>query len=78
MEEGPESCPKADGPFKVLQRIGENSYKIELPRNYGVSATFNVSDLSHCIDNYNNKDSKMSPFKLGENDAEKSKFRKYF
>uniref|UniRef100_A0A2N9I8Y4 RNA-directed DNA polymerase n=1 Tax=Fagus sylvatica TaxID=28930 RepID=A0A2N9I8Y4_FAGSY len=38
--------PRADGPFRVLQRIGENAYKIELPGDYGVSATFNVSDLS--------------------------------
>jgi hypothetical protein len=35
--------PRADGPFRVLQRIGENAYKIELPGDYGVSATFNVS-----------------------------------
>uniref|UniRef100_A0A2N9J8I5 Integrase catalytic domain-containing protein n=1 Tax=Fagus sylvatica TaxID=28930 RepID=A0A2N9J8I5_FAGSY len=38
--------PRADGPFRVLQRIGEKAYKIELPGDYGVSATFNVSDLS--------------------------------
>ena len=38
--------PRADGLFKVLQRIGENVYKIELPGEYGVSATFNVSDLA--------------------------------
>jgi hypothetical protein len=38
--------PRADGPFRMLQRIGENAYKIELPGDYGVSATFNVSDLS--------------------------------
>jgi hypothetical protein len=38
--------PRADGPFKVLQRIGENAYKIELPGEYGLSATFNVSDLA--------------------------------
>lgn len=38
--------PLADDPFKVLQRVGDNAYKIELPGNYGVSATFNVADLS--------------------------------
>jgi len=37
--------PRGDGPFKVLQRIGDNAYKIELPGDYGVSATFNVADL---------------------------------
>ena len=38
--------PWADGPFRVLQHIGENAYKIELPGDYGVLPTFNVSDLS--------------------------------
>ena len=38
--------PRADGPFRVLQRIRENAYNIELPDDYGVSTTFNVSDLS--------------------------------
>jgi hypothetical protein len=30
----------------VLQRIRENAYKIELPGDYRVLATFNASDLS--------------------------------
>ena len=38
--------PRADGPFKVLQRIAKNAYKIDLPGDYSVLATFNVSDLS--------------------------------
>ena len=41
--------PRADGPFKVLERINNNAYKLELPRDYGVSATFNVADLSPYI-----------------------------
>ena len=38
--------PRADGPFKVLQRIAKNAYKIDLPGDYSVLATFNVFDLS--------------------------------
>ena len=38
--------PRADGPFEVLERINDNAYKINLPEEYGVSATFNVADLS--------------------------------
>ena len=38
--------PRVDGQFRVLQCVGENAYKIELPGDYGVSATFNVSDIS--------------------------------
>jgi len=37
--------PRADGPFEVLERINDNAYKVGLPGDYGVSATFNVADL---------------------------------
>ena len=32
--------PRADGPFKVLQRVNENAYKLDLPADSGVSPTF--------------------------------------
>ena len=35
-----------DGPFQVLERINDNAYKLDLPSEYTVSATFNVTDLS--------------------------------
>ncbi|CAJ2636512.1 unnamed protein product [Trifolium pratense] len=38
--------PRGDGPFQVLARINNNAYKIELPGEYGVSAPFNVADLT--------------------------------
>ena len=38
--------PQGDGPFQVLERINDNAYKIDLPGEYNVSATFNVSNLS--------------------------------
>lgn len=43
----------------------DNAYKVELPGNYGISSTFNVSDLSPYEDD-NSIDSRMSPFQLGE------------
>ncbi|GKV11007.1 hypothetical protein SLEP1_g22296 [Rubroshorea leprosula] len=38
--------PRGDGPFQVIARINDNAYKLELPGEYNVSATFNISDLS--------------------------------
>ena len=38
--------PRGDGPFKVLKRINNNAYIIDIPTSkYMVSNTFNVSDL---------------------------------
>ena len=45
--------PRADGPFKIIQKINDNAYKVELPGDYGVLATFNVSDLSPYEDDAN-------------------------
>ena len=36
---------RGSGPFKVLKRIGTNAYELELPKEFGVNSTFNVSDL---------------------------------
>ncbi|GJY80086.1 hypothetical protein Tco_0492837, partial [Tanacetum coccineum] len=38
--------PRADGLFRAHKRINDNAYKIDLPGEYHVSATFNVADLS--------------------------------
>ena len=32
--------PRVDEPFLILQRFGENAYKVELPTSYEVSSTF--------------------------------------
>ena len=38
--------PRGDGPFQVLERINDNAYKLDLPGEYNISSTFNVSNLS--------------------------------
>ncbi|XP_062213375.1 uncharacterized protein LOC133914267 [Phragmites australis] len=55
---------RGDGPFKVLERINDNAYKIELPSNYtDVSATFNVKDL---LPFFGGAESRTTPFQEGE------------
>jgi len=56
---------RGDGPFRVLKRINNNSYIIDLPGEYGVSSTFNVSDLSPFVisdDEEEPQDSMKNPF----------------
>ena len=37
--------PRIDGPFKVLERIGENAYKLDILDENDISLMFNVKDL---------------------------------
>ncbi|PIK33327.1 hypothetical protein BSL78_29859 [Apostichopus japonicus] len=39
-------APRGDGPFRVLERINNNAYRIELLGEFNVSNTFNVTDLA--------------------------------
>lgn len=38
--------PREERPFQIFEKINDNAYKVDLPCEYNVSATFNVSDLS--------------------------------
>ena len=57
---------RTDCPFKVLQHINDNAYKVDLPKNYGVSATFNVADLSLYEEDDYLYDLRSNPIKQGE------------
>nr|GFA59291.1 RNA-directed DNA polymerase [Tanacetum cinerariifolium] len=63
--------PRADGPFRILKKINDNAYKVELPGHYGVSDTFNVVDLSPYTPNADfDDDSGSSSFLEGEDDTD--------
>jgi hypothetical protein len=40
-----ELMPHAAGPFKVITKINDNAYILDLPMEFGVSTSFNVADL---------------------------------
>lgn len=37
---------KGDGPFQILETINDNAYKVDLSSDYGVSAIFNIFNIS--------------------------------
>ena len=36
---------RVDAPFNIIENIGDNAYKLELPVDYDISPIFNVKDL---------------------------------
>jgi hypothetical protein len=53
--------PRGDGPFKVLKRINDNAYIIDIPQSkYLVSNTFNVADLSPYHGDEDNSESRTT------------------
>nr|GEU50565.1 hypothetical protein [Tanacetum cinerariifolium] len=63
--------PRGDGPFRVLKKINDNAYKIELPGHYNVYSTFNVANLSpYKGDSDDEPDSGSSLFQEGEDDTD--------
>ena len=53
--------PRGDGPFQVIARINDNAYQLDLPGEYNISATFNISDLSLFYFDIDNDDSWTNP-----------------
>ena len=63
---------RGDGPYKVVQKVGENAYKIKLPGDTQVSVTFNVGDLTPYLedDEEHDEDLRINPLQGGGVDAE--------
>jgi hypothetical protein len=51
---------RAAGPFKILAKINDNAYKLELPPEFGVSPRFNISDLRPYLGEEDEKPSRMT------------------
>jgi hypothetical protein len=62
--------PRAAGPFKVLEKINDNTYKLELPPEFGVSSTFNISDLKPYLGEEDELDLRMTPIQEGEDNED--------
>jgi transposase InsO family protein len=62
--------PRADGPFKVLAKINDNAYKLELPADFGVSPTFNIADLKPYLGEEDELPSRTTSIQEGEDDED--------
>jgi hypothetical protein len=60
------SC--ADDPFKTLEKINDNAYKLELPLEFGVSPTFKILDLHPYFGEEDEIASRTTSIKEGEDD----------
>jgi hypothetical protein len=57
---------RAAGPFKILAKINDNAYKLELPPKFGVSPSFNILDLRP----YLGEEDEMSPRTISMQEGE--------
>ena len=62
--------PRADGPFKIVEKINDNAYKLELPPEFGVSPTFNISDLKPYLGEEDELESRTTSIQEEEDDAD--------
>jgi hypothetical protein len=61
---------RAAGPFKILAKINDNAYKLELPPEFGVSPRFNISDLPPYLGEEEEILSRMMSMQEGEDDED--------
>ena len=58
--------PTIDSSLEILERIGNNAYRAELPGEYRVSATFNVANLSPYLDDVPLENLRSNSIQQGE------------
>jgi hypothetical protein len=68
--------PRAVGPYKILAKINDNAYTLELPSDFGVSPTFNISDLKPYMGDEDEIESRTTPIQEGEDDEDNTSIHK--
>ena len=65
--------PYGDGPFKIIKTINDNAYQLDLPVEYGVHLTFNITDLvpftGTMDDEDDHQDLRANPLQMGGDDV---------
>jgi hypothetical protein len=61
---------RATGPFKILAKINDNAYKLEVPPEFGVSPSFNISDLRPYLGEEDEMSSRTMTMQEGEDDED--------
>ncbi|KAL3582919.1 hypothetical protein D5086_017251 [Populus alba] len=61
--------PRADGPFQIIEKVNDNAYKVDLPGDYNVSATFNVKDLTPYLDDDDDSNLRTNHYQPGADDV---------
>jgi hypothetical protein len=61
---------RADGLFKILEKINNNAYKLKLPLEFGVSLIFNISDLWPYLGEEDEVQLRTTSIQEGEDDEE--------
>jgi hypothetical protein len=62
--------PRGAGPYKILEKINDNAYKLELPPEFRVSPTFNIADLKPYLGEEDELESRTTPLQEGEDDED--------
>jgi hypothetical protein len=62
--------PRADGPFKILEKVNDNAYKLTLFPDFGVSPTFNIADLTPYMGEEDELESRTTPLQEEDDDED--------
>jgi len=60
---------RTDRPFEIPERVNDNAYKVNFFRDYGVSTTFNVADLSPYLEDDHLANLEANSPQQGEDDG---------